>query len=249
MKDLKLIEQILINEGRVVTTKQLMLYLENYSDVNKKISSLINKGLLVKLKKGTYYIAKIGSLGFTSMSNYKIASIIGEQSYVSFEGALKYHGLFDQGINKYRSISLNQYISKKLEETTYEYVKVKKEMFFGFNLEEVDGGNARIASVEKALLDILEYKRTINTVSIVLEKINLYQHEIKFDRLYKYAKSFSQTAIKTLGLLLDFLDLDSTNFEKLVKKESTSRMLKNSDKFNNKWRLYYNSAIEKQLDG
>jgi len=26
-------------------------------------------------------------------------------------------------------------------------------------------------------------------------------------------------------------------------------MLKNSDKFNNKWRLYYNSAIEKQLDG
>ncbi len=249
MKDLKLIEQILINEGRIVKQKQLLSYLSCYSDKNKKISSLINKGFLVKLKKGTYYIAKIGSLGFTSISNYIIANIIGEKSYVSFESALKYHGLFDQGIKKYKSISLAQYIAKKLEETTYEYVKVKNDIFFGFNIENVDGGNAKIAHVEKALLDMLEYNRTINTVSIVLEKFNVYGNEIKFSRLNKYAKSFSQTTIKTLGLLLDLSEIDSTNLEKLVKKESTSRMLKDTDKFSNKWRLYYNSAIEKQIDG
>ncbi len=248
MEDLKLIGGVLVNEGQIVTKKQLMSYLSNYSDCNKKISSLIKKGLLVKLKREKYYIAKIGSLGFTSMSNYIVANVIGEESYVSFEAALKYHGVFDQGISKYRSVSLRQHASKSLEGVVYEYVKVKEEMFFGFSVEKVDGGDAKIASVEKALLDMLEYNRTINTVSIVLEKMNIYRDEINFARLYKYSKNFSQTTVKTLGLLLDLLEIDSTRFEKLVRKGSTSHMLKNSNKFSNKWRIYYNSVIEKQLD-
>lgn len=249
MEDLKLIGGVLVNEGNIVTKKQLMSYLDRYSDCNKKISSLIKKGLLVKLKRGKYYIAKIGSLGFTSMSNYVVANVIGEESYVSFEGALKYHGLFDQGIGKYRSVSLRQYASKSLEGIVYEYVKVKEDMFFGFDIEKVDDGDAKIASVEKALLDMLEYNRTVNTVSLVLEKMNNYRDEINFAKLYKYAKSFSQTTVKTLGLLLDLLEIDSTGFEKLVRKGSTSYMSKNTNKFSNKWRIYYNSAIEKQLDG
>jgi predicted transcriptional regulator of viral defense system len=248
MKDFKIIGKILLEKGRITTTAQLTTYLNNYADINKKISSLIDKGLLVKLKKGTYYIAKIGSLGYTSTSNYIISNAIGEKSFVSFEGALKYLGVFDQGIKKYRAISLNQYLSKELEDITYEYVKVKENMYFGFNNEKVDGGNARIATLERALLDILEYKRSINTVSIVLEKLNLYKSEIKFSLLYKYARNYSQTTVKTLGLLLDLVEVESSQLEKLINKKSTSHMSNKTDKFSNKWRLYYNSAIEKQLD-
>ncbi len=246
MKDLKLIEKILINEGRIITTAQLSSYLTEYKDINKKISTLINKGLLVKLKRGTYFISKIGSLGYISISNYIIANIIGEQSFVSFEAALKYHGLFDQGIKKYRSISLKQYLTKKLEETTYEYVNVKKEQYFGFNLEKVDGGDARIASIERALLDLLEYKRSINTVSLVLEKLTEYTTEIDFELLVEYALKYSQTTIKTLGLLFDIAQIKSKGkeLENYINKNSTSRMLNSSTKFSNKWRLYYNSILE-----
>lgn len=244
MKDLELIEKILINEGRIITIDQLKTYLTKYSDINKKIHTLINKGLLVKLKRGTYFIPKIGSLGYISISNYIIANTIGEQSFVSFEAALKYHGLFDQGLKKYRSISQKQYLTKTLEEITYEYVKVKKEQYFGFNLERVDGGNARIATKERALLDLLEYKRSINTVSLVLEKLIEYNSEIDINLLIEYAQSYSQTTIKTLGLLLDIAQIDSKELEKYVKRNSTSRMLNTSDKFSNKWRLYYNPRLE-----
>jgi predicted transcriptional regulator of viral defense system len=244
MKDLKIIEKILVNEGRIITTSQLSSYLTEYKDINKKISTLINKGLLVKLKRGTYFISKIGSLGYISISNYIIANIIGKQSFVSFEVALKYHGLFDQGLKKYRSISLKQYLNKTLEQTTYEYVNVKKEQYFGFNLEKVDGGNARIASKERALLDLLEYKRSINTVSLVLEKLTEHTTEIDLELLIEYALNYSQTTIKILGLLLDIARIDSKGLEKHVKRNSTSRMLNISDKFSNKWRLYYNSILE-----
>lgn len=246
MKDLELIEKILINEGHIITIDQLSQYLAEYKDINKKISTLINKGLLVKLKRGTYFISKIGSLGYTSISNYIIANTIGEQSFVSFEAALKYHGIFDQGLKKYRSISQKQYLTKTLEEITYEYVKVKKEQYFGFNLEKVDGGNARIATKERALLDLLEYKRSINTVSLVLEKLIEYNSEIDIKLLIEYVLSYSQTTIKTLGLLFDIAQINSNELEKYVKKNSTSRILNSSDTFSNKWRLYYNSILEKQ---
>jgi predicted transcriptional regulator of viral defense system len=246
MKDLELIEKILINEGRIVTIDQLSLYLAEYKDINKKISTLINKGLLVKLKRGTYFISKIGSLGYTSISNYIIANTIGEKSFVSFEGALKYHGLFDQGLKKYQSISQKQYLTKTLEETIYEYVKVKEEQYFGFNLEKVDGGNARIAVKERALLDLLEYKRSINTASLVLEKLIEHTSEIDIQLLTKYVLSYSQTTIKTLGLLFDIAKIDSKKLEKYVNKNSTSRILKSSDTFSNKWRLYFDSILENQ---
>jgi predicted transcriptional regulator of viral defense system len=248
MKDLKLIEKILINEGRIITTVQLSSYLTEYKDINKKISTLVDKGLLVKLKRGTYFISKIGSLGYLSISNYIIANIIGKQSFISFEAALKYHGLFNQGLKKYRSISLKQYLTKTLEKITYEYVNVKEEQYFGFNLEKVDGGNARIASKERALLDLLEYKRSINTVSLVLEKLTEHTTEIDFKLLIEYALNYSQTTIKTLGLLLDIAELNnkSKKLEKHVKRNSTSRMLNSSEKFSNKWRLYYNSILENQ---
>lgn len=246
MRDLELIEKILINEGCIVAIDQLNQYLAEYKDINKKISTLINKGLLVKLKRGTYFISKIGSLGYTSISNYIIANTIGEQSFISFEGSLKYHGLFDQGLKKYRSISQKQYLTKTLEEITYEYVKVKKEQYFGFNLEKVDGGNARIATKERALLDLLEYKRSINTVSLVLEKLIEHNSEIDIRLLIKYAQSFSQTTIKTLGLLFDIAQIDSKKLETYINKNSTSRILKSSDTFSNKWRLYYDSVLENQ---
>jgi predicted transcriptional regulator of viral defense system len=202
---------------------------------------------LVKLKRGTYYISKIGSLGYTSISNYILANTIGEQSFVSFEGALKYHGLFNQGLRKYKSISLKQYLTKTLEGTIYEYINVKEEQYFGLNLEKVDGGNAKIALKERALLDILEYKRSINTVSLVLEKLIEYNTEIDIQLLVKYALHYSQTTTKTLGLLLDIAHIDSTGLEKYINKKSTSRMLNTSDMFSNRWRLYYDSILlEKQ---
>ena len=112
MKDIKLIENILVDKGRIVNYSEIKEYLTDFRDINKKISTLIEKGFLVNLRKGVYYISKIGSLGYTSISTYIIANSIGEESFISFEAALKFHGLFDQGLKKYRSISKKQYLDK-----------------------------------------------------------------------------------------------------------------------------------------
>lgn len=243
MKDLKIIENIILEEGRIVSRKTIGRYLEEYSDINKKISGLTDKGLLVNLRRGVYYISRLGSLGYTSVSNYIIANTIGGESFVSFEAALKLHGLFDQGLKKYRSISKKQYLNKKLENITYEYIKVKDENYFGFTSEKVDGGQAQIAEKERALIDLIEYKRTVNSASLIFEKLSNYTQEVDFQKLTSYLNHFSQTTVKTFGLFLDKLGKDTIFLQKLINQESTSRMLDSSTKFSNKWRLYYDEVI------
>lgn len=247
MKDLQLIEKILIEKGRIVKYADITEYFVEYRYINKKISVLIDKGLLVSLRKGVYYIPKLGSLGYTSISNFIIANTIGEESFVSFESALSFHGVFDQGLKKYRSISKKQYLDKTIEDITYEYVKVKESGYFGYEVESVDGGQARIATKERALLDLIEYKKSISTLSLVLEKLSQDRNDINFKLVVKYLESYSQVTIKICGLIFDLIGEDSKKIEYLVNKCSTSRTSELSAKFSNKWRLYYDSALEEQL--
>jgi predicted transcriptional regulator of viral defense system len=244
MKDINTIENLILEKGKIVTHQDLVEALADYKDVNGKILDLANKGFLVNLRRGIYFIAKLGSLGYTSISNYLIANAIGEESFVSFEAALKYHGLYDQGLKKIQSISKEQYLNKTVESIVYEYVKVKDLSYFGFEKYKVDGGTAKIATKERAILDIIEYKRTVSNISIVQEKLNNLTGEFDWERLACYAERYSQTTIKTLGLVLDFMGKDMDKLNLLINKKSTSRISTNSSKFSNKWRLYYDSALE-----
>jgi predicted transcriptional regulator of viral defense system len=248
MNDTKILEKILVEHGRVVDYKTISAYYYNLSNINNKISSLIAKGWLVNLKKGVYYITKLGSLGSVTISNYVIAGIIGNESFISFEGALKYHGLFDQGIKKLRSISQIQYLSKEIEETRYEFIKVQKENYFGYSKEKVETEYAHIAKVERALLDLIEYQRTVYSVSLVIEKLQNYQDEINSEKLVENLKNYSQVTVKMVGVIFDALEMNSEEVFKLINSDvSTSRLFKSSDKFDTKWRIYYDSILNEQL--
>jgi predicted transcriptional regulator of viral defense system len=247
MKDLEKLEKLLVENGRVITHDDVVKAFSELVSVNNKISKLIKKGWLVSLKRGIYYIAKLGSLGGVSISNYQLANIIGEKSFISFEASLKYHGLFDQGLKRYTSISRKQYHEKRIENITYSYVKVKEELFFGYEQKKIENQLVKIATRERALLDLIEYRRSLYSVSLVIEKIKNYKSEIDFKLLIKYLKKYSQVTIKTIGLILDLLKMDSRKIKLLVNSDnSTSKLLSNSSKFSSTWRIYYNPVLEEQ---
>lgn len=246
MKDMQLIEKIIIEQGRLIAHAQLRQYLSDYSDVNKKIHSLISKGFLVSLRRGVYYVAKLSSLGYTSVSSYLLANAIGQKSFVSFEAALKFHGFFDQGLRRYSSIAKQQYLEKELEGIIYQYTAVKNSNYFGFELERVDGGQARIATAERALLDLIEYQRDLGSLSLVLEKLTTYGSDFNFRLIKKNLSNYSQVTLKILGLFLDLAHQDSGFIEQMINQNSTSKMLSSSEEFSNKWRLYYHQVLAGQ---
>ena len=175
--------------------------------------------------------------------------MIGEESFVSFEAALKFHGLFDQSIRNYRSISKKQYLQKKIEEIDYKYIKVKDKNYFGWSEKSVDGGIARIALKERALLDLLEYHRTINSVSLVLESLQNNYDDFSKDWFIKNLKYYSKVTACSFGFLLDLVNIDSSYvyLTLIDKKIPTFKMFSNAKKFNKKWRIYYDPILEEQV--
>lgn len=242
-KELHLIEALVAKYGIVVTFGQIRSILKNKISI-QGIRNLANKladnGWLVRIQKGTYAITSLESRGFTTLSIYKIAQILEKDSYVSFEAALQHYGMFDQQLKTIVSLSLKRRATKEIQGIRYRFVKTKKELYYGWQQQRIENYLVNIATAEKALLDILTFKRDIYSLDLVMEKLREYKDSLDFNRLNKLCEKQTMAVKRITGFLFDKLSMDSSHIYDLVKGSKNSTYMTNdSKKFNAKWRLYY----------
>jgi predicted transcriptional regulator of viral defense system len=111
-KDGDLLEKLIAKYGKVVTARQIEAearHTWDYQQTHNRIQQLVKNGWLIRIKRGLYAIADLSSRGFLSVSPYVIANLLVEKSYVSFEAALAYRGMFDQFTGQFISVSLKQF--------------------------------------------------------------------------------------------------------------------------------------------
>ncbi len=242
-KEYNLIEEIITQFSVIVTFEQIFSILKKRMSrqaAKNLLNKLVRNGWLVRIKKGVYAVSSLESRGFLTISTFKIAQVLNENSYVSFEAALQDHGMFDQMLKKVTSVSLKRHATKKAQDTIYQFVKAKEGLFFGWEEERVDNFLVKVATSEKAILDILAYNRNAYSVDIVLEKLKEYKNKFDLERLNKFCSKYSLTVQRITGFLLDKLKIDSTYLHALTKgNKSASFIGKDSKQFNSKWRLYY----------
>ena len=212
----------------------------------KIITKLVSNGWLIRIKRGLYAISDFSNRGFLSLSPYTVANLLVNDSYVSFETALAYHGMFDQLTEKVISISQVRFKTAKLNTTEYSFINTKDKFFFGWQEVKIDNRTARIATIEKALIDTVHFHKNIYSIDLVIEKMSKYQTSLNIARLSKYVSKMSSTTIKIFGYIFDLLNIDSSSLHKLVKNnKGTHWMLVGDKKFNAKWRMYYNEYFDK----
>lgn len=247
-KQSELLEKLILVHGSIVTSEQIIEAAQgswDYKQAKNLITKLTKDGWLVRIKRGLYAISELTGRGFLSLSPYLVANLLVKDSYVSFASALQYHNMFDQLLTQTTSVSLKMYKTVKISNTEYGFVKTKESLFFGFENVQVENKVVRIATAEKALIDMINFHKTKLMIDVVIEKIINHKHDLNFDRLNEYLSEFSTATIKTFGLIFDFLAIDSTKLYDLVKaKHSTHKMLKGDKKFNAKWRLYYDEYFD-----
>jgi len=242
-KELNLIEEIISKYGLIVSFDQIYNLFSGKKDrqsLRKLVSKLTKNGWLIRIKKGVYAVASLESRGFLGIHSFKIAQVLVEDSYISFEAALQYYGMFDQMLKDIVSVSLKQFRTKTIQGINYRFVKVKGKMFSDWKEVTIDNYLVRIASKEKAILDLLGFQRTVYTLDLVLEKLKDYQNEFDFQKLQQLSLQYSKTVQKIVGFLLDKLSINSDYLTDHLKRDkSIGYMTKDSNKFNAKWRLYY----------
>ena len=248
-KELDLVENLISEYGVVIDFEQIFAQLKGKlgrQATRNLVSKLVENGWLVRIKKGTYYITTLESRGVANISEFIIAQILEKDSYISFESALQYYKIFDQYIQTITSISLKQKKDKEIQGIKYNFIKTNEKNYSGWKEVQVENKLVKMATLEKAILDMLAFRRTVHSIDLVLEKMREYKNDFDWDRLNELSRNQSVTVQRILGFLLDKIEIDSEYLHKLVEKNKgrSSRMTNDSKLFDAKWRLYYHNHFK-----
>ena len=246
--DLALLEAIVLRYGRIVSFDQIHEVMRDAASrgaVRQRVAQMSEAGWLIRLKRGLYLVVTdISTLGFADVSDLVIAQVLNNEAYISFEGALQYYSLFDQLLARVDAVTTRTTKSYQVLQTTYTFAKIKRELYFGFTQETIQGHTVNIAEQEKAILDILYYRATDYAVSLVLEKLMDYAEQFDFAKLKVYSARYSLGMVRKVGFLLDHLGIDTTDLWRAdVKKNSYTKLTQDAHQFNAKWRLYYDAHL------
>jgi hypothetical protein len=135
------------------------------ANVNEKISRLVSRGDLVRIKRGIYCMGR--AYRAIEPDPIAAANMLYALSYVSFDYALSHYGMIPERVSEVTSATVKH---PKMFETPlgrFSYVKVPAAAYsLGVDwLYDARNGGRFIATPEKALCDKIRYDRGIGTLS------------------------------------------------------------------------------------
>ena len=108
------------------------------------------RGNLKRIKRGIYIISD------NRPAKFEIANYLWKPSYLSFETALSYYGIIPETVYTITSATTNKNAKEvDFEGQAYQYRKIKKNLFFGYQPIKIRDRVVLIADKEKAFLDYL----------------------------------------------------------------------------------------------
>jgi predicted transcriptional regulator of viral defense system len=133
----------------------LLNCLKEYARPRDKISDLLHKGVIIRVKKGLYIFGE----GYRSKpySREILANLIYGPSYISLDYALQHHGLIPERVEAVTSVSTgrSRRFSTPVGVFTYRMIPLQAYRI-GMDRVEIDDGRAFLmATPEKALADKL----------------------------------------------------------------------------------------------
>ena len=144
-------------------TLAVMDSLKRYASPRSKLTTMIDKGEVIRVRRGLY----VAGGEDARYSKSTLANKVYGPSYISFEYALAYYGLIPERVENVTSASLNKNRSKRYNTPlgVYIYWPIPQKAFPCEVRRIEEGGNPfLIASQEKALCDTLYRRRKIVTV-------------------------------------------------------------------------------------
>ncbi|MEM7572352.1 MAG: hypothetical protein AAF433_05610 [Bacteroidota bacterium] len=167
------------------------------------------QGKVEKIRNGLYLHGGYRLHG--SLDRFCIAKQLYQPSYVSLISALRHYNIIPETVYSVTSIATRKTKSFQFRSTRYHYHQLKPELFFGYYEEKWRGQTYRIASREKALLDLAYLEPNFSDAGW-LEEMRFDEDELKdgldWDKMILYNQLFeSPTVTSRIALLLNVYDL------------------------------------------
>lgn len=184
-------------EKGIISSKDLP-FLGNPTYLRRQISEWLRKKWLIALKRGIYLVND--PLMLERISVLYIANFIYQPSYLSMEWALRYHQLIPEEVYQFTSVSTRKTTSFSNDLGEFSYRKMKKSLFWGFEVLRDKEWNVQIAYPEKALLDFFYLnKRILRKSPEYLETYRFQNLEIlDSQRLLIFLNKFEDSGVESV---------------------------------------------------
>ena len=222
------------------------------SALKELLSDMVKRGLLMRLKKGLYYIIPFEKDPNTFMPDWHlVAGHLAKDVnyYIGYYSALQIHNLITQPSLKEQVVVDKQIRPSKItiKDVDFQFIYHNEKHFFGSKKIWIDSFNKVMCSdLEKTFIDCLFKPDYAGGIVEIARAIHISRDKIKYDKLLEYTQRFnSQAVIKRLGFLLELLDLKSGIINQLQKAKTASYVLLDTElpksgKMISRWSIHQN---------
>ena len=222
--------------------------------LRSQIKRMCDAGLLLRLKKDTYWIIPYEMDSATYMPSWHLLAepMAASEHYIGFYSALQLHGLITQPSLKEQVVvnrNRNQYTAI-VRNTEFQFIKLADERFFGFKRMWIDDYNKALCSdLEKTFVDCLFLPHYAGGIIEIAKALYMAKDKIDFIKLADYVRKFNVGAVsKRLGYLLELLEIPNSIIPHLQKIQTTGIVpldteVPRTGKIATRWNLQQNVDI------
>ncbi|MDD5370276.1 MAG: hypothetical protein PHQ40_14430 [Anaerolineaceae bacterium] len=143
----------LIGDDPVFSSSLFLAGKINPKIVRLQLTRWVNSGRIYQLRRGLYAIAP--PYQKVKPHPFLVANNLQQASYVSLQSALAFYGLIPEIVNSTLSVTAGRPERLETPLGIFEFHHIKTALLFGYQMTDLGGQNALVATPEKALLDLI----------------------------------------------------------------------------------------------
>ncbi len=176
--------------------------------IQKQLSRWVAKGKLIQLRRSLYALSD--PYLKTELHPFLIANMLKKASYISMQSALAHYNMIPEYVPVTTSVTTGRPEEINTEFGKYIFRHIKKNLFWGYTeIELVGRSKAFIATVEKALLDLIYLTPDSDNMDFIYELRLQNEEKININTLIEYSKKFGTPKMqRAVSLLIDTLKIN-----------------------------------------
>lgn len=226
------------------------------SALKELLSDMVRRGLLMRLKKGLYYLIPYEKDPEAFMPDWHLlAEALTKEvpHYIGYYSAMQIHNLITQPSLKEQIVVAAQMRPSQIEirNINFQFIYHNEGHFFGAQKVWLDSYHKVWCSdLEKTFIDCLFKPDYAGGIVEIAKAIHVSKDKIKFKQLLDYAKKFdSQAVIKRLGFLLEALQIGTEILDMLQDLKTKSYVVLDTElpkegKWHSRWSIQQNLDLE-----
>ncbi len=228
----------------------------NNSAIRELLSAMTRRGLLMRVKRGLYYVIPYEQNPESFMPDWHllVEHLVQDANYyIGYYSALQIHNLITQPSLKEQIVVAKQIRPStiKIKKVPFQFIYHNEKHFFGTKKIWIDNFHKVVCSdLEKTIIDCLFKPDYAGGIVEIARAMHLSRNKIRFNVLLEYVNKFnSQAVLKRLGFLLEALEIGTDIIKNLQKQKTISIVLLDTElpqngKIITKWSIRQNIETE-----